>query len=126
MRRRSAPAPTIGLTLRAASATPVPMSDKPRDKFRVAAVQMTSTPELEANLATAQRLCNEAIDDGAGLVVLPECLAWLGPEQAKLAIAESLPEGGPILARFQQLAAARKAELVLGGFWERASEAGKV
>src|SRR6478672_2922130 len=124
MRRRSAPAPTIGLTLRAASATPVPMSDKPRDKFRVAAVQMTSTPELEANLATALRLSAEAIDDGAGLVVLPECFALLGPEQAKLEVAESLPEGGPILARFAALARERGAELVLGGFWERASEPG--
>ncbi len=87
---------------------------------------MTSTENLERNLTTAERLCSEAIEDGARLVVLPECFALLGPEQLKLGVAEPLPQGGPILARFAALARARAAELVLGGFWERASEPNKV
>jgi predicted amidohydrolase len=96
------------------------------DKTKVAAVQMTSGEDVERNLTTALRLSEEAIADGAALVVLPECFALLGPEQQKLAIVESLPEGGPILARFATLARARSAELVLGGFWERASDPKKV
>jgi predicted amidohydrolase len=96
------------------------------DRTKVAAVQMTSTDDVAQNLATAARLTREAIADGAGLVVLPECFALLGPEQGKLAIAESLPEGGPILAQFSALAREHGAELVLGGFWERASDPNKV
>src|SRR5689334_12504913 len=102
------------LTLRVESATPLRMAQK----TKVAALQMTSTEDVERNLASAQRLCEESIAEGAALVVLPECFALLGPEQHKLAIAEPLPEGGPILARFTALARAHKVELVLGGFWE--------
>ena len=93
---------------------------------KVAAVQMTSTQDVERNVDTALRLCTEAFDDGAALAVLPECFAYLGPEEGKIAIGEALPEGGPILKRFQDLARSRGAELVLGGFWERSDDAGKV
>jgi predicted amidohydrolase len=96
------------------------------DRTRVAAVQMTSNEDVERNLETAERLTREAAADGAALIVLPECFALLGPEQNKLAIAEALPEGGPILARLRELARTLGVELVLGGFWERASDPGKV
>ncbi len=95
-------------------------------KTKVAAVQMTSTEDVVKNLDTAERLTRAAADEGASLVVLPECFAVLGPEDSKLAIAESLPEGGPILARFQKLAQERSVELVLGGFWERGDDPKKV
>jgi predicted amidohydrolase len=87
---------------------------------------MTSIPDVEANLSAAERLVRQAASDGARLVVLPECFAYLGPEEGKLAIAEALPAGGPILARMQALARETKSELVLGGFWERGSDAGHV
>ena len=74
------------------------MADQRR---KVAAVQMTSTEDVERNLATAVRLAGAAADDGAVLVVLPECFSFLGPENGKLAIAEALPAGGPILDRFR-------------------------
>jgi predicted amidohydrolase len=96
------------------------------DKTKVAAVQMTSGEDVEHNLATALRLAGEAIDEGAKLVLLPECFALLAPEQQKLGVAEPLPEGGPILARLAAFARERSAELVLGGFWERASDPKKV
>jgi len=95
-------------------------------KTKVAAVQMTSTEDVERNLKIATDLTSAAIDDGAQLVVLPECFAVLAPEDAKLKIAETLPQGGPILKRFSELAAARSAELVLGGFWEQGSDPRKV
>jgi predicted amidohydrolase len=96
------------------------------ERTKVAAVQMTSTADVAQNLATATRLTREAIADGAVVIVLPECFALLGPEEAKLGVAEPLPEGGPILARFSALAREHSVELVLGGFWERAETAGKV
>ncbi len=88
-------------------------------RTKVAVTQMTSRGDVEANLRTAERLVREAAEDGAKLVVLPECFAFLGPEEGKLAIAEPLPEGGPILARCRAVARETGAELVLGGFWEK-------
>lgn len=88
-------------------------------KTKVAVVQMTSGPEVEKNLAAVERIVTEAAQDGAKVIVVPECFAYLGPEKGKLAIAEALPEGGPILARMKALAKATHAELILGGFYER-------
>lgn len=93
----------------------------------VAVLQMCSGPDLERNLAQAERLTRAAAADGAKLVVLPECFALLAPEGEKQKIAEVLPGGGPVLARMSALAVATGAELVLGGFWERAEhDASKV
>ena len=44
----------------------------------VAALQMTSGPEVAANLQTAARLIAEAAEQGAELVLLPECFAAMG------------------------------------------------
>jgi predicted amidohydrolase len=87
---------------------------------------MTSTADVEANLRTAERLCREAVEDGARLVVLPESFAFLGPEEGKLDVAEPLPDGGPILQRCCALARQTGVELILGGFWERGTRADKV
>jgi predicted amidohydrolase len=98
-------------------------------KHKVAAVQMTSTADVEQNLKAALSLCEQAIADGAEVVVVPECFAYLGPEEGKFAIAEDLPpagEGGPILARCQALAKRTGKELVLGGFYERTSDPKRV
>lgn len=95
-------------------------------RTKVGVVQMTSTADVDANLLAAERWVMAAVEDGARLVVLPECFAYLGPESGKLAIAEALPSGGPILARMSRLAAARGIDLVLGGFWETGTSAEKV
>jgi predicted amidohydrolase len=86
---------------------------------RVGVVQLTSNDELERNLDAVERTVRGAARDGARTIVVPECFSFLGPEEGKLAIAESLSEGGPILARMAALAKAHDVELVLGGFWER-------
>ena len=91
----------------------------PRTRQKVAVVQMTSGPDVEKNLGVVETLVREAASDGAKVIVVPECFAYLGPEKGKLAIAERLPEGGPILARMKMLAKSVAAELVLGGFYEK-------
>jgi len=88
-------------------------------KTRVGVVQMTSRGEVDDNLRAAARLVADAADDGARLVVLPECFAYLGPEAGKIPIAEPLPDGGPILDRCRGMAREHGVELVLGGFWEK-------
>ena len=70
---------------------------------RVAAVQMTSTASVAANLEAAREGLEQAAAAGAQVVVLPENFAFLGLRDAdKLQVAES-PGTGPIqdaLARY--------------------------
>lgn len=100
---------------------------------RVAAVQLCATPDVEANLTAIERLTRQAAERGAATVLLPEACTFLGPEAAKPAILEPLPdpavrdpafEPGPILARLQHLARETAVHLVFG-FHERAPEPGK-
>ncbi|MGF1464540.1 MAG: carbon-nitrogen hydrolase family protein [Sandaracinaceae bacterium] len=95
-------------------------------KRKVAAVQMTSTDDVEANLGATERLVRHAAEEGAELALVPECFAYLGPEAGKLPLAEPLPSGGPILDRCRSLARSTGLHLVLGGFWERGDDPRKV
>jgi len=62
--------------------------------FRVAAVQMVSSPLLEENLRIAKRLILQASQDGAQLISLPEYFCFLGGTAAdKLAISEEPGQG---------------------------------
>ena len=58
----------------------------------IAAVQMTSGEDVEANLERARELVREAATAGALIVGLPENFAYLGGRQDhRLNIAEELP-----------------------------------
>ena len=48
--------------------------------MKVAAVQLNSSADQEANLATADRLTRAAAADGAQLIVLPEKWTAMGTE----------------------------------------------
>lgn len=58
--------------------------------YLAAALQMTSTPDLEKNLVQAEELIELAVRRGAELIGLPENFAFLGKEADKLAQAELL------------------------------------
>lgn len=63
-------------------------------RAKIAAVQMVSAPELEANLATAARLIGEAAAAGARLAALPENFYLIGRhERDKVKLAEQDGEG---------------------------------
>lgn len=81
---------------------------------RIAAVQMASGPNVNANLLEAARLISQAAKAGAGLVVLPENFAIMGLlEQDKVKVRE--PEGsGPIQAFLAKQAIKYKIWLVGG------------
>ena len=71
---------------------------------KIAAVQMVSTPQVEQNMATAQRLIGEAVQQGAQLVLLPEYWPLMGMQEAdKLAHAEQFDDG-PIQRFMAQMA----------------------
>jgi deaminated glutathione amidase len=64
--------------------------------MKAAALQMTSGPDVQANLAEARLLLEQARAADARLAVLPENFAFMGIHDAdKLAVGESL-ESGPI------------------------------
>ena len=96
------------------------------DRVKVAAVQMTSTPDVEHNLSRAEHLVEQAAREGARLVLLPECVVQLGPGTDKLKVAEKLDEHGAIFSRFTNLAKTHKLDLIVGGFWETSPRADRV
>ncbi|SDS88869.1 nitrilase [Halopseudomonas xinjiangensis] len=62
----------------------------------VAAIQMTSGPDVEANLERAAELIADATTAGAGLVLLPECFAALGAKALASVAAAEYDGRGPI------------------------------
>lgn len=85
-------------------------------QLRVGAVQLCSTDDRDANLATCRELVGRAAAEGAQLAVLPECFSFLGRgEGDKLRIAESLDRGGPILDTLRELATRHGIWIVGGG-----------
>jgi deaminated glutathione amidase len=72
--------------------------------MKVAALQLTTGPDVAANLDVIARLVTEAAADGAQLAALPENCAFMGLKDVdKRAIAET-PGEGPIQSRLAELA----------------------
>jgi predicted amidohydrolase len=84
---------------------------------KVAAIQLNSGAEREANMVAADRLVRAAAADGAQLAVLPEKWTALGTSEQMLAAAE--PLDGPALAWARSVAAELSVEIVAGSFLER-------
>ncbi|HEX9050721.1 MAG TPA: carbon-nitrogen hydrolase family protein [Anaeromyxobacter sp.] len=91
----------------------------PPSSYLMGAVQMTSTADRGRNLDTALRLVNEAADLGAKLVGLPENFAYMGPEEGRLATAETVD--GPTLGALRELARKRAIFVVAGSIAEKST-----
>ena len=89
---------------------------------RVAALQHRATTDVEANLDIIETLAHRARESAAEVIMVPEAFAYIGPDRGKREIVEPLPDGGPILARCQDLARTLDCDLVLGGFHETGPE----
>jgi predicted amidohydrolase len=85
--------------------------------MKAAAVQLNSTADFGANLATADRLTRAAAADGAQLIVLPEKWTAMGSEAQLRACAE--PLDGPAVSWARDTAAELRVDLVAGSFLER-------
>jgi deaminated glutathione amidase len=108
------------------SANPTPSSREAPQATWVAAAQMTSTPDVAQNLDRCEQLVKEASERRVALVVLPEGFAYMGPEAGKLDLAETLPEGGPVLDRCKALARDHHIAILAGGYWERSPGSDRV
>ena len=84
---------------------------------RAAAVQMTSTTDVEGNLATAETLVEQAASRGATFVGLPENFGFLRSEGEP--VPESQPLDGPWVSRMAALARRLEVTLLLGSIPER-------
>ncbi len=60
---------------------------------QIAAIQMTSSDQLEQNLKTAAQLLGVAQSAGSKVAVLPENFAWMGADDATDAYAENFGSG---------------------------------
>jgi deaminated glutathione amidase len=89
--------------------------------LRVAAVQLSSTADVAANLAVADRLTRAAAADGAMLVVLPEKWTAIGSEEQLRAAAE--PLDGPAVQWARAVARELQIDLVAGSIVERVAGA---
>jgi nitrilase len=82
--------------------------------MKVAALQMTSGPDVAANLAVARVLLEQARASGASVAVLPENFSFLGMQAAdKRAIAE--PDGDGPVQRFLSQQARELSLWIVGG-----------
>ncbi len=88
-----------------------------RGKFRIAAIQMTSTDRVETNLARAAALVRKAAGSGAELVALPENFAFLLYEGSPRQVAEA--RDGRIVGTMRDLARELKIHLLLGSYPEK-------
>lgn len=80
--------------------------------YLAAALQMTSTPDLEKNLVQAEELIDLAVRRGAELIGLPENFAFLGKEEDKLAQAQTIAAKAE---KFIKTMAQRFQVTILGG-----------
>jgi predicted amidohydrolase len=88
--------------------------------FLLGAVQLTSTEDRARNRDAAVRLVEEAADLGAKLVGLPENFAYMGPEEGRLAGAETLE--GPSLSALREVARRRRIHVLAGSISERTDD----
>ena len=89
----------------------------------VAACQMRSTLDKDANLQTAERLIRQAAEREAKLIALPELFNCLGPLPEMIGQAEPIP--GPTSDRLASLAAELQVTLCAGSITEKSAIPGK-
>jgi deaminated glutathione amidase len=84
--------------------------------LKVAAVQLNSTADVAANLASADRLTRAAAADGARLIVLPEKWTAMGTDEQLREAAQTLD--GPAIAWARESARELGVDLIAGSIVE--------
>ena len=90
--------------------------------YLAAALQMTSVPDLEKNLAQAEDLVDLAVRRGAELITLPENFSFLGDEIAKQTRAQEICAASE---QFLKKMAQRHQVTILGGGYPVPGQDGK-
>jgi deaminated glutathione amidase len=82
--------------------------------FKVAAVQMASSPHVSSNLVEAKRLIELAAKQGAKIVVLPEYFCIMGSKDFDKVAVREKPNDGPIQTFIAKTAKQYKVWIVAG------------
>jgi predicted amidohydrolase len=96
------------------------------DSFRIALVQMVSTPSVAENLDAAGRLIAEAAGKGAKLIALPEYFCILGQRDTDKVAAKEKDGAGPIQEFLAETARRHGIWLVGGSVPLECADPGKV
>ncbi len=88
--------------------------------MKVSLIQLCSTRDLDANLATCRRMAEQAADDGADWILYPENAPFLGKDADKLAVAE--PLDGSIVEHFRAIARDTGCWVTVGSVPERSPD----
>lgn len=88
-------------------------------RLTIAALQMSSQDDLTANLSRASALIRAS---RARVILLPENFAFMGREEDKRSLAESIDGDGPIVSFLREEAKASDAFLIAGGLPERSED----
>lgn len=88
------------------------------DRLRIGLAQLNSGESREDNLGSAGEAVSRLADAGAHLIVLPEHADFIGPDDRKAALAESL-EASSYLAAVSGLAAAHRCYIHAGSYLEK-------
>ncbi|MBD0323339.1 MAG: carbon-nitrogen hydrolase, partial [Aldersonia sp.] len=86
-------------------------------RLRIGLTQWHATTDIDANLAVAERLTEQAASDGATLVALPENGLMLGTNAQMRSAA--FTEDGPAVTRLRETAARLGVAVILGGLKNR-------
>ena len=95
-------------------------------QLQIASIQMISTPVLQENLDTANRLIEQAAKTGAQLVVLPEYFCLMGLKDTDKVLARETLGSGPIQEQLAAMAKANGIYLVAGTIPLEAQSTSKV
>ena len=95
-------------------------------QLQIASIQMISTPVLQENLDTANRLIEQAAKTGAQLVVLPEYFCLMGLKDTDKVLARETLGSGPIQEQLAAMAKANDIYLVAGTIPLEAQSTSKV
>jgi len=82
--------------------------------MRVAAIQMASGSIISGNLLEAEKIIAEAVDDGAGMIVLPENFGMIGVKQEDVVEFKEKPGQGPLQDFLAEQSAKHKV-IIAGG-----------
>ena len=93
------------------------------EKIRIAAVQMNSGADKEANLRAAEGLIDQAAEWRPRIIALPEYFNFLGPSEAHEVNAEPIP--GSTIERLAERARKHGVYLHCGSLLERSARPGK-
>ena len=87
---------------------------------KISIIQMNTTDDKANNLNKAEKFINEAVNQGAGLVCLPETFNWLGSDDEKISNSESIP--GETSEFLSSLAVKNNIYIHSGSILEKVSE----